>query len=238
MMKKIVVISMVCLAALSLAQAAPNLESRVSDALKDYIIGKYPQYSRDDIKISFKYAENAFDKLEKMSGGFKIEVIEGYPEFKPLGSVVFPLKVSDGEEIEKLFLRAKVEVMKNVVAAAKYIKKGTIIAEDDLKIELRDIALLPEKYFADAGPIIGKEAKLSIPSNSTLFSWMVGEQPVVRRGATITIVVSAPGLTVKSKGEAQEDGYLNDEIKVKRMDSKKVVLAKIISPAEVEVKIE
>ena len=237
-MRKIISSVTFFLLLISFALALDSTDKKVSETLKDYIVSKYSQYSRDEVKISFKYAESTFDKLKSMGSDIKIEVLDGYPEFKPLGSVVFPLKVTGGQEEEKIFLRAKVEVLKKVAAAAKFIKKGKIVESGDLKVEERDVALLPNKYFTDLGAIISKESKLSIPANSTIFSWMVGDQPLIRRGSTVTVLVTGPGLAVKTKGEAQEDGYLNDEIKVKRIDSKKIILARVISPAEVEVKIE
>jgi len=66
---------------------------------------------------------------------------------------------------------------------------------------------------------------------------MVGEPPLVKRGAEVTVVVTAPGLTVKAKGQALDDGYRDQELKVRRADTRKTIVGKVISPSEVEVKI-
>ena len=217
--------------------ALDNPEQRVTETIKSYIVNKYPNWPKEEINLTFKMTEAVFTAMKDVPESASLEVIEIYPDFKPVGNIVFPIRAAYGEETKKFIIRAKVEVVRNVVAAARLIKKGKVIEAADLKIDSRDVALLPQKYFVSLDPLISEEAKISIPENSTVFEWMVGAVPLVHRGNPLTLVVSAPGLTVKTKAEAQEDGGLGSEIKVKRVDSKKIVAAKIISPSEVEVKL-
>ncbi|MDD5593677.1 MAG: flagellar basal body P-ring formation chaperone FlgA, partial [Candidatus Margulisbacteria bacterium] len=217
--------------------ALDNPEQKVTDTIKNYIVAKYPDWSKDEIRLTYKTAENIFSEMTALPKDSQLSVIEVYTDFKPVGSVVFPIRAVAGGMDRKFMIRAKVDVVKKVAAAARLIKKGRSIESADLKIEERDVALLPQKYFLSAEPLVSKEAKISIPGNSTIFEWMVGEVPLVRRGAPVTLIVTAPGLAVKTKAQAQEDGVLGSEIKVKRADSNKIVAGKIISAGEVEVKL-
>lgn len=214
--------------------ALDDPEQKVEEAIKDYILTKFPDWTKDEIRISFRFAEKTFDELRKGGGNVSFKVAEIYPDFKPVGNVIFPIEVS-GEFSKRLFLRAKVEVIKKIVIAAKRIKKGKVLEESDLELKERDVALFPQKYYVDPNVLIGKEAKISIPAESTIFQWMVGEVPIVRQGSEVTVLVASPGLMVKTKGEALEDGYLDSEIKVKRKGQKKIFTAKVISANEVEV---
>ncbi|MGB9613353.1 MAG: flagellar basal body P-ring formation chaperone FlgA [Candidatus Margulisiibacteriota bacterium] len=216
--------------------ALSNPEQKAAEIIKDYIMAKYPNWSRDEIRITFKFAEKTFENLKTLGEDTTFKVLEVYPEFKPVGNVIFPIEIFSGNTSQKIFLRAKVEVIKKVAVAAKGIKKKKVLEATDLKLEERDIALLPQKYYVESERLVGKEAKINIPANSTIFEWMVGEVPLIRQGDEVMIVVSAPGLTVKAKGEALEDGYGGQEIKVKRKESKKILVGKVISPTEVEVK--
>jgi flagella basal body P-ring formation protein FlgA len=182
-------------------------------------------------------ADAAFASLKAVPGNATLEVLEVYPDFKPVGTVVFPLKADFGSESRKIMVRAKVEVIRQVAAASRYIKKGKSLEAADLKTDARDVALLPQKYFVGVDSLIGKEAKISIPENSTIFEWMVGDVALIHRGDMLTLTVSTAGLTVKAEAQAQEDGGLGSEIRVKRVDSQKLITAKIISPNEVEVKL-
>jgi flagella basal body P-ring formation protein FlgA len=239
MKKTIILVLMIGLAAgvLSPCRGLDNPEQKVTDTIKNYIVNKYPDWPKEDIHLTFKMAESAFDGLKAAPGNATLEVIEVYPDFKPVGSVVFPIRADFGGEAKKIMVRAKVEVVRKVAAAAGQIKKGKALEAADLKLEERDVALLPQKYFTGTDALLGKEAKISIPENSTLFEWMVGIVPLVHRGNMVTLLVSTAGLTVKTAAQAQEDGLLGSEIRVKRADSQKIIAARIISANEVEVKL-
>ena len=215
-------------------RAIDDPEAKVAKVIRNYIVAQHPNWSGDEIKIEFKFAEQAFNKIRSLAENTPIKIVEVYSEFKPVGNVVFPLSVGE----EKMFLRAKVEVIKELVAAGRAIKKGKVLEAADLVTDKRDVAMLPEKYFVENTSLIGKETKISIPANSTLFEWMVGDQPLIRTGSEVNILATAPGLTVRTRGQLQEDGYLGAEVRVKRKDSKKIVVGKVISASEVEVKVE
>ncbi len=240
MSKNFILIILVVLLATGLTfpcQALDNPEQKVTETIKSYIMGKYPAWPKDEIQLTYKMAEGAVAELKSLPDGASLEVIEVYPDFKPVGTVVFPIRAAAGAAAKKFMVRAKVEVVRKIVAAARLIRKGQVIAPEDLKIEARDVALLPQKYFLGTAPLISQEAKITIPENSTIFEWMVGPVPLVQRGKAVDLWVSGPGLTVKARAEAQEDGALGAEIRVKRIDSNKVITATIISADEVEVKL-
>jgi flagellar basal body P-ring formation protein FlgA len=236
-MKKILIgiTALFILAGISLAMDNP--EQRVTAVLKNYVVAKYPAWDRDEINLTFKQAEHVFSALRPYSEQATIEVLETMPDFKPVGNVIFPLLVSDGENEEKVLLRTKVEVFRPIVAAARLIKRGENLTAELLKLERRDVALLPDKYFVETTKLLSQEALIGIPANSTLFAWMIGAPPLVKRGGPVMIAVIAPGLAVKARGEALEDGTVDQEIKVKRLDSGKVLKARVKSESEVEVKL-
>ncbi len=214
------------------AGAIDDPAARVSQVIKDYIVAQHPNWSGDEIRIEFKFADQAFSRMRSLAESAPVRIVETASEFKPVGSVVFPVAVGE----DKFFLRAKVEVIKKIVIASRKIKKGKLIEAADLALANRDVALLPEKYFVEISGLVGKEAKITIPANSTQFEWMVGDQPLIRKGSEVKILAVAPGLTVKTPGVLQEDGYLGAEVKVKR--GKMIITGKVISASEVEVNAE
>jgi flagella basal body P-ring formation protein FlgA len=240
-MKKTV--SLIFLAGLLAALSLPclgldNPEQRVTETITNYIVKKYPDWAENKINLTYRMAEGVFSEMKKLPETATLEVIEVYADFKPVGSAVFPLQASFEGGGAKYMVRAKVEILKEIVAAARLIKKGKLIGRDDLKLDERDVALLPQKYFTGPDLLISQEAKISIPDNSTIFNWMIGEVPLVHRGDVLTLIVDAPGLSVRAKARAEEDGVLDQEIKVKRADSNKILAAKILSASEVEVNVQ
>jgi flagella basal body P-ring formation protein FlgA len=225
-------------AGLPAAWALDNPEAKVTAVIKEFITAKNPAWSRDEIKIAYKTAEKTFAQLAELPGDTQFKVLEGYPDFKPVGSVIFPLQATSVQGSNKFLLRAKVEVLKQIAVAAKLIKKGQKIEAADLNWAERDVALLPQKYFTAPEQLLSEEAKISIPENSTIFAWMAGPPPLVRGGQAVTLVATAAGLTVRAKGEALSDGYRDEVIQVKRLDADKVLQGKVVSAAEVEVNVE
>lgn len=217
--------------------ALDNPEQKVSEVIKNYVVGKNPAWSKDDLRLTFRMAESVFTEMKTWPDETSLSVIEVYPDFRPVGSVVFPIEAKAGETSQRFMIRANVGAFKPVAAAARLIKKGKAIEAADLKLEARDIALLPQKYFSDLKALIGKEAKLTIPQNSTLFEWMAGEVPLVHRGDEVSLVVAGAALAVRTRARALEDGYLNGDIRVKRADSKLIISGKLVSKDQVEVKL-
>ena len=152
--------------------------------------------------------------------------------------MIFPIEVATSADRKKIFVRAKVEVFKNVVIANRRINRGEEITLDDLAFESRDIAVVPQKYYEDVALVVETEAKTSIPKNSTIYEWMIKEIPLVHRGDQVAILVTGPNLSVKTLGRALEDGYLGKMIKVRRVESDKTLEGTLISSDEVEVRLK
>jgi len=222
------------------ARALDNPEQVLSEVIEDYVMTKYPDWIGYDIKITFKYAGKIFDSLRELEGEIDFSVIEVYRDFKAVGNVIFPILVSTADSSRKIFVRARVEVFKNIVVAQRRIKRGEEITDEDVVLESRDIAVLPQKYFEDIVYVANTEAKTTIPRNSTIFEWMIKEIPLVHRGDTVAVLITAPNLTVKTKGMALEDGYLGKKIKVKvkRKESENRLEGRLVSSSEVEVKLK
>lgn len=222
------------------ALALSNPEEKVVEAIKGYIVRKNPDWSRDEIRLELKAPEKELAEIGRLAGDCEITVVENYPDFRPVGSVIFPLaatRLGTTEVVRKFLLRAKVEVIKSVIIARQVIKKGKTLAAEDFQLAERDVALLPKKYFDSDKLLIGQEAKITIPQNSTIFEWMVGALPLFRRGEQVDLVVVGPALAVKVKAQALDEGYLGSEIRVKRQDLKKILTGRVISSSEVEVKL-
>ena len=218
--------------------ALDDPKAEVKSIIKKYVIAKYPDWKDLDIRVTLKYADRTFKGLSDLSGDLGFEIVEVYKNLKPVGNVIFPIKVTAGEKTEKMFVRAKVEVFKKVVVAAKKIKRGDQITANDLSLAEKDIAMLPNKYLGGVKQAVDTEAKTTIPKGSTIFAWMIKKTPLVHRGSEIAVRVSASNLLVKAQGVALEDGYQGEKIKVKTKNTNKTLEGILVSANEVEVKLK
>lgn len=60
---------------------------------------------------------------------------------------------------------------------------------------------------------------------------------VIKKGTKVTIFVAVNGILVETRGEAQQSGSVGDSIRVRNMESKKIVTAIIRDANRVEVQI-
>jgi flagella basal body P-ring formation protein FlgA len=221
----------------SAACALDDPEEKVTQLIKDYVIAAHPEYDASEIRIKYKYADKIFDSLREYNN-VKLKVLDVYKDFRPVGNVIFPIKVYDGDKIdEKIFVRTKVGVFKKVIVAKNKIRRGQLIKKEDIAAEERDIAMLPDKYFFNLEKVANNEAKTSISQNGTIFKWMVRKVPLIHRGEKATIIVKGENLILKTMGRVLADGYLGEKVKIKREETKMVLEGELVSADEIEVKI-
>ncbi len=219
------------------ASSLDNPQERVEEVIREYIVSACPEYGGLKARVTFKFADKIFESLRECGEDVSIKVADVSEGFRPVGNVIFPIEVRGDGIDQKLFIRARVEIFEEIVVARNKIKRGDVIKEEDLALEERDIAMLAKKYFVDPKEAAGSEAKITISQNAAIFENMTKEVPLIHRGEKATIVVKGEGLLLKTEGTALADGYLGDQVKVKRADSKKTLEGIIVSPGEVEVKL-
>ncbi|OGC22101.1 flagella basal body P-ring formation protein FlgA [candidate division WOR-1 bacterium RIFOXYB2_FULL_42_35] len=219
------------------AGAVESAEQKITNLIKDQVVTGYPAWKNLKIEVAYKFTDNIFKQLDAQGYDLGFKITETSREIKPLGNVIFPIEVSLKETTQKIFIRARVGVFNNLVVAKNTVKRGESLSSENLAVEERDIATLPQQYYSNINDLKNKEAKITIPSNSTVFDWMVKNVPLVRRGENVTIRVTAPNLLVKSSGVFLEDGYLNEKVRVRKNGSKDILEGILKSTGEVEVRL-
>ncbi len=207
--------------------------------LEESILQSIEQYSREkigseevELKISLKkYGKNLDQEVDS------VKIVEVYNEPKAVGNVILPFEIVDGDKTKKVFIRARVEVLREVVVAKNKIERGQQISEEDVVLEKRDIAVLPKKFFAEPDYLLITQAKTTIPKGSTIFEWMVKEIPLIRHGEEVMIRMLGDNLLVETKGIVLEDGYPGQKVRFRAKDSKDIVVGRVVALGIVEVKI-
>lgn len=212
-----------------------NPEHEITKVIEDYVIARNPEWAGLNISVTFKHADKIFSGLRALDGKADLEVVAVYEDFKPVGNVIFPIQVSLRDQVKKIFVRTRVAVFKKIVVASRLIKRGAMIVLEDIELQERDIAMLPQKYFVGVNAVLLSQAKTSIPKNSAIFEWMIKEVPLVKRGDGVAILVKGENLLLRADGRVLEDGYLGKPIKVRRRESRKTLDGVLISTNEVEV---
>jgi flagella basal body P-ring formation protein FlgA len=122
-----------------------------------------------------------------------------------------------------------------VVVVIKPIRNKEIIKAENLGIEFRALSRLPQDVIIDKKSAIGKQARISLKPGTVLRMSYIDLPIVIKRNQQVNIIARGKYFIVKAKGKALQNGRLGEIIRVRNIDSKKTIWAKVISSEEVEV---
>ena len=118
--------------------------------------------------------------------------------------------------------------------ATQDIMPGTVISPDNVRIEKTE-SDSPEP--ADWKSPYGLLAKRKLPANTVIQPNMAGPaEPavVVEKNRNVVIKIDQPGFLITAVGLAMEKGYIGDHIKVRNVDSQRIILVKVNEDGSVE----
>ena len=114
------------------------------------------------------------------------------------------------------------------------IPQGSVISPENAKIE-KTISNYPEP--ANWTPPYGLIAKHRLPANTVIRPNMVGPvkpQVLLKRNQNVVIRIDRLGLLVTAIGKTMQDGRAGEYIKVRNVDSQRIILAKVNEDGTVE----
>jgi len=135
----------------------------------------------------------------------------------------------------KIHVAAHIDGQVDALIARYPIPRGTIIQDNDLEFVVRRYSQLNHGYYGSANLLTNMEAKRNIKAGQILTPALVKAQKLVLRGQHITIVAQNGGINLRVKGKALMDGQQGQTIKVKNLNSKKLIYARVISAGIVKV---
>lgn len=123
----------------------------------------------------------------------------------------------------KIFVPVRIALMKSVVVSQRPIVRGQVLGAEDLQLSEVDVAGIRKAYFSRKADVIGLHSKRSIASGKTLHAGMLKQAKRVKRGNQVEIIAISQGLQVRMTGKALADGALGDRIRVKNLNSGRVI---------------
>lgn len=212
--------------------ALSALEEKLDSQLKIEALKRQPEFREGRVEIDYRNLDLSFLETEKGPVRFRV----GFPENRRLaGKLVIPVDVMvSGNFREKLAISAVVHVLKPVATASRQIKSGEILQQEDLYMAEKDVSLLPLSFISDRAYALGRESKVIIPRGTVLLDWMLRRVSDIRAGDIVDLVKTGDGIRVQTSASAMEDGCPGKIIKVRNMDSGKVIPAKVKGSKEVE----
>lgn len=120
----------------------------------------------------------------------------------------------------------RIQKLENVFVTTTAVKVGDDIS-DKIAIEQRESITLPQDKIIDAGSLEGKIARIFIPKGVVISQRMVEDPILIKRGDPVTITIESDQIIVTTTGEALMDGQMDKIIRVKNLESQKIISAKV-----------
>ncbi|NCD25586.1 MAG: flagellar basal body P-ring formation protein FlgA [Deltaproteobacteria bacterium] len=119
-----------------------------------------------------------------------------------------------------------VDVWKTVPCAARVLNRGNILEPELVTFARKNLAFLPRL------PWDGRDLPLRVTSavgtNQVIYADAVEPIPVIQKGASVTLTYEGRTLKLSVPAESLEDGSIGSVIRVRNMQSGKVVAARVL----------
>jgi flagella basal body P-ring formation protein FlgA len=88
-------------------------------------------------------------------------------------------------------------------------------------------------FYTDPAVVVGKEARRNLAASAVVVASQLAEPLAVERGNKVQIVARRGGVEITSAGEALSDGRLGAQVRVRNLNSGRIVHAWVESPGRV-----
>lgn len=173
------------------------------------------------------------DKLVLPKCGKTLQVTMA-PGTKLMGNTSLTIRCSSPQKW-KIHVAAHIDGQVSALIARHPIPRGMVIRNDDLEFVSRRYSQLNHGYYVSAKLLTNMEAKRNIRAGQIMTPNLIKAQKLVLRGEHITIIAQNGGINLRVKGKALMDGQIGQTIKVRNLNSKKLIYARVISAGMVRV---
>jgi flagella basal body P-ring formation protein FlgA len=123
----------------------------------------------------------------------------------------------------------------DVAVPAHDIARGSVIGAGDIVYKTISAAGISQSVVRSIADLAGQEARRSLRAGELVRLADVKHPTLVAKGATVTMVFDAPGISLSATGRALAEGGEGDSITVLNTVSYRQVQATVIAPGTVRV---
>ena len=127
-----------------------------------------------------------------------------------------------------LYVPVSVKSFKMVAVLKHAIIRNTVISENDIVLEKRNINRLTSGYFDNPEQLLGKIFSQNLSSGAVLTQHHVKAATAINRGQSVTLIARNSAIEVRMKGVAMSKGAIGERIKVKNTNSQRIIEGVII----------
>ncbi len=153
---------------------------------------------------------------------------------QPIGRVTVSVRC-EGSTPWSIYVPAQVRLFREVIVVARPLRRGAVVTSDDYNLVEREVGLLNQGYLTDPAQAEGFKLTRAVVADLVLAPVHLETAEVIRKGDQVVITARSSSISVRMPGEALSDGSPGQQIRVRNLQSKRVVKARVVGPGQVEV---
>ncbi|MCW8275566.1 flagellar basal body P-ring formation protein FlgA [Pseudomonas sp. PCH199] len=153
---------------------------------------------------------------------------------KPLGRVTVKVRC-EGTSPWTVFVPAQVRLFRDVVTTTRPLRRTGIVEPEDVTLRERDISVINQGYLTSTDQAIGQRLTRPMVADQVITLVHLEQAEVIRKGDQVVITARSGTLSVRMPGEALANGSMSEQIRVKNLNSQRVIKAQVVAPGQVEV---
>ena len=170
--------------------------------------------------------------IEPRKSSMRVETL-GNEEY--VGEMAFLVRILDGRQQRQTTVRARVEILRDILVSSRPLARDTILSPDDLRMKKKWVRQLDPSVLESPENAVGKRLAMDIRGGAELKSQMVREPVVVKKGKTVRINLERGAMMITTIGISEEDGTTGAMIRVRNISSNRTIYAKVTGENSVRI---
>lgn len=154
-----------------------------------------------------------------------------FTQFSPKGGFLLPLR--DGNQAQLKWISGTIRVSQLTPVTTRLILQGERVQPADIHMALTDVTFARDGVLR-LEDIQGQMVARSLPVGSPIWKTDLQREPAAKRGQIVKALLGAESFEISANMQAEENGFLGDLIKVKNLDTKKILSGLIVEKGVVK----
>jgi flagella basal body P-ring formation protein FlgA len=144
------------------------------------------------------------------------------------GRLIAKLVAPAQNPLYSLRITGRLQKLVKVPVLTRRVRRGEILRARDVALRAIDQSQVPANAIVQSDEVVGKAARRSLPNGLPVRDGDLEAPTLVRRGALVTMEISTPTMRLTARGKALDNGTLNETVRIRNIQSKRVVQGTVV----------
>ena len=140
----------------------------------------------------------------------------------------------NGEKGRTRYVQADVSVTIEHVVLARDVPRGATLTPQDVLLEKGLLEKLPRQAVKRIEGAVGLVATRALRAGTTLQSYQLRRENLVKRGQTVSVIARGEGFQVRREAQAMDNGAMGEQVRL-RIANGELLQARVIGPKRLSV---